>query len=138
MGPCVRKEGWEIRLADCIHSMINKRFKWGVHDCSLMSLDCIDAMCNTEIASDWRGKYTNEPEAYELLESRGGYDVIYRGYGLLPIDKNYAKRGDIAYMGGEHAIGVIIDGRICTTGLYRMEFMPLEAAYNVWSVPCHQ
>lgn len=138
MGTCIRKEGWESRLIDVIESVRSKRFKWGKHDCSLLSLLCIDAMCQSNTIADWQGKYRNESEAYELLESKGGYDRVYQGYGLQPIDIGYAMRGDIAYLGGEKAIGVVIGEYVATTGLHSLEFVPIIHAKNAWRVPCHQ
>jgi hypothetical protein len=138
MGSCVRQEGWEIRLAEVIHSASSKRFKWGKHDCSLFSLDCLDAICKTDTASEWRGKYKNEEEAYALLDSRGGYETVYAEYGLELINPMYAKRGDIAYIGEEKAIGIVMGDHVVTTGLHQIEILPISCVVKVWSIPCHQ
>ena len=138
MGTCVRQEGWERRLAETIEKARTKRFKWGKHDCSLLSLQCIDAMCMTETIADWHGKYRNEEEAYALLESKGGYDVVYQGYGLEKKAPPYAMRGDVAYIGKEKAIGVVMGEDVITTGLKGIEVVPILMVETVWSVPCHQ
>lgn len=138
MGPCVRKEGWESRLAEAIEKARDKRFKWGNHDCSLLSLQCIDAICMTDTLADWQGKYSSEEEAYALLESKGGYDVIYQSYGLQKKGAAYAMRGDVAYIGKEKAIGVVMGEDVITTGLKGIEVVPILMVETVWSVPCHQ
>lgn len=138
MGSCVRQQGWETKLVEAIEAVRNKRFKWGRHDCSLLSLKCIDAMCGTNTLKEWQNLYTNEKEAYELLESKGGYDVIYTGYGLVKVEPAYAMRGDIAYIGKEKAIGVVIGDHVVTTGLKGIEIVPINQIEKVWSVPCQQ
>lgn len=138
MGSCVRQEGWESRLNMLIESVLSKRFKWGQHDCSLLSLDAIDAMCNTEIASEWRGKYNNREEAYELLDSFGGYNAVYRSYGLEPIDANFAMRGDICQINTEEAIGIVMGSSIVSTGAFGSVSLDRDSMLNAWRVPCHQ
>ena len=138
MGPCVRQEGWESRLNAVIHASLAKRFKWGQHDCSLLSLDVIDAMCNTEIADKWRGKYSNKEEAYELLDSFGGYDDIYKSYGLESVDLNYAMRGDICQINTDEAIGILLGDQIVSTGAFGIVSLGRDSMIHAWRVPCHK
>lgn len=138
MGSCVRQQGWESKLAKAVDAARTRRFKWGRHDCSLFSLQCLDAMCGTSTLKEWKGLYKNEKEAYELLESKGGYDAIYQGYGLVPASPAYAMRGDVAYIGKEKAIGVVIGEYVATTGLKGIELVSITQIEKVWSVLCHQ
>lgn len=138
MGSSVRVENWPQRLYAVIDEARNKTFEWGEHDCSLFALDVVDAMCNTEIASEWRGKYSTQEEAYELLESVGGFDAVAESYGFKEVDIYQARRGDIAFIGEQQALGIVIGDQIIATGPNSLVSVPLDSATKFWSVPCHK
>lgn len=134
----MRQQGWETRLNKYIDSVYTKRFRWGSFDCSLFALDCVDVMCKTEFAKEWRGTYKTEKEAYEALEARGGFNDVLVSYGLIknPVEK--AMRGDIAFLGGDKALGVVVGDTVICTGLKSLVSVPISRVLHVWSVPCHQ
>ena len=131
----MRQEGWEQRLNAYIDKVRNKRFKWGSHDCSLFAVDCVDAICKTNFASEWRSTYKTEKEAYEALEARGGFNEVWVGYGLIRKKVELAKRGDIAFLGGDEALGVVMGDTIFATGLRGLIVVPVTRALYVWSIP---
>ena len=134
----MRVQQWPQRLYAVIEESISKTFQWGEHDCSLFALDCVDAMCDTEIASEWRGKYETEQEAYELLESVGGFDAVAESYGFKKVDILQATRGDIAFINNHQALGIVVGDQIVATGPTSLVSVPLDSAEIFWSVPCHK
>jgi hypothetical protein len=95
-------------------------------------------MCDTEIASEWRGKYETEEEAYELLESVGGFDAVAESYGFKKVDILQATRGDIAFINHHQALGIVVGDQIVATGPTSLVSVPLDSAEIFWSVPCHK
>lgn len=138
MGSCVKPEGWEKRLNQCIAELTNKPFAWGIHDCSLFALDCVDAQLNTSFAKDWRGKYRSMTGAYRILDGAGGYSEILKGYGFIKKPIEQAKRGDLAFIGGDLAMGVVIGDRIIATAQDGLKSVPISRALYIWELPCHQ
>jgi hypothetical protein len=138
MGQNIKPEGWEKRLDACIDRLKNEPFKWGQHDCSLFALDCADAQFGTSFASNWRGKYKNYRGAYRILEQNGGYSEILESYGFVKKPILMAKRGDLAFIGGDMAMGVVVGDRIIATAEDGLKSVPISRALYVWELPCHQ
>lgn len=137
--PLVAKpEGWEKRLADYLEANHSTAFEWGQFDCCLFTLDCVDAQIGTEFAVEWRGKYDSAVSAYKLLEDNGGYEEIIKGYGFVQKDVNMASRGDIAFIDGDFAWGVVIGDRIIGAGDNGLVSLGIENALTVWELPCLQ
>jgi hypothetical protein len=73
--------------------------------------DWVDLACGTQIAKDWRGKYSNESEAIELLggDFQSGVEKEIDGRGLART--SYAMPGDIGIVtvgGQDKPLGAIM------------------------------
>ena len=59
-----RAEHWTTRsLHQFLLDRADSKFAWGTHDCALFAADGIQAMTGVDIASDFRGQYTDEASA---------------------------------------------------------------------------
>ena len=134
----MKPEGWEKRLSEYIHSRANTEFKWGEHDCSLFALDCVDAQIGTDFASDWRGHYSTAIGAKRKLTENGDYEGILSGYGFTQKPVAMAGRGDLVFIGGDLAMGVVVGDSIISTGMTGLVSLSLDKAIIVWELPCHQ
>ena len=68
-----RTKHWDTReLYKFIMGRQAMPFKWGANDCSMFSADCIQAMTGIDIASDFRGLYTDEAGAAAAIEKVTG------------------------------------------------------------------
>ena len=71
--PLPRKLHWETRaLNDFLIARANTPFQWGVNDCCIFPADAIQAFTDTDIAADFRGKYTDEASAFALIQTVTG------------------------------------------------------------------
>ena len=63
-----KKEHWDTRAFN--QYLLDKKdseFAWGENDCCLFAANSILAITGTDIADDFRGKYTDEASAFELI-----------------------------------------------------------------------
>lgn len=78
-----RVDNWQHRLNEVFDKYEYSEFKWGYTDCFCFASDCIKAMTNYGPMDGFKGLYTNEKEAYVLLNNGGtGLDnkfYIYNG-----------------------------------------------------------
>jgi hypothetical protein len=103
----IRTKHWATREYDAhLRSIAGKPFAWGAHDCCLFAANAIQAFTGTDIAADFRGKYTDKVSAFKAIQTiTGGTTVADAAawcankYGLvehkLPL---MAKRGDLVVM----------------------------------------
>ncbi|WP_184259425.1 DUF6950 family protein [Granulicella mallensis] len=141
----VRLPKWDTQLLPAfIAAHKNVSFKWGTSDCCLMAADAIQAMTGVDIASDFRGKYTDEASAFALIKSVANGTTVADAaaycaakHGLTEWSKPLlAQRGDLVTIqnGTQLIAGFVgIDGRyaisIGETGL--MQF-PISVITRAW------
>jgi cell wall-associated NlpC family hydrolase len=120
----VKKEHWLTEdFPEFLVQRRNVPFAWGSNDCATFAADAIKAITGTDIADDFRGKYTTERGAFKSVKAvAGGSTVVDAAaycaekHGL--IEHQYplmAKRGDLVIVrngdGGEIAGIVSLNGR---------------------------
>ncbi len=129
-----RHEHWATRsLTPFLLERRNSPFAWGTNDCCLFPADAIEAMTGVDIASDFRGKYATEAQAWALVHTVTGGSTVAdaaawcaRAYGLT--EWTYplcAQRGDlvvfanegrllagIVHLSGRHVLSVAADGLV--------------------------
>lgn len=84
-------------------------FIWGETDCLLSVGDYIAAAGGRDVASRFRGTYTDEQGATALLEAHGGLAGMINLTGLPEIASSAAVRGDVVVFDpgdGEHLAGL--------------------------------
>ena len=115
----MRNEFWLASLEAYLASKMYQPFEWGVHDCALFAAGAIQAMTGMDVASSYRGKYSDESGAYEVLEKVTGIknatvedamSVASSYYNCIrPIPPLQAQRGDIVSYEheGKPTLGVV-------------------------------
>lgn len=130
--PLTRTDHWATReLHNFLLARAAEPFAWGKNDCSLFAADAIQSFTGVDLASDFRGKYTDEASAMALVQKVTGtatieaaavhcaqqHSLVEYQYPLM------AKRGDlvlvlesgrlisaIVHLNGRHAVTVGEDG----------------------------
>jgi hypothetical protein len=121
-------------------------FSWGNNDCALWAADGILAQTGTDIASDFRGKYSDEAGALATIKAITGgttvadaaaYCAAKHGMAELPHPLQ-AQRGDLVTVedtGNEVAGLVHLNGRdivvVGQTGLHRVSIMKILRAWRL-------
>lgn len=138
---------WETRAFNAfLRDEAKQPFQWGVRDCCLFPADAIKAITGVDIASDFRGKYTDETSAFALIKSvTGGTTVADAAaycatkYGMTEnTHPLMAKRGDLVVIqnGSNLIAGVVhLNGReVVTTGPDGLVVLPITKVVRSWSV----
>jgi hypothetical protein len=117
-----KKEHWQTRA---YHAFLLERarvpFAWGANDCALFAADGILAITGTDIADDFRGKYSTEAEAFALIKTvTGGTTVADAAawcankHGLRErVHPLMAQRGDLVVV---ESSGLLISGLVHLNG----------------------
>lgn len=118
----MKLDQWEIPLENYIDSNQLTPFAYGTFDCCLFAANCVLAETGVDIATEYRGLYTDEATAFALLSKvTGGFTVEdtmthactqYEFITPLP-SVFYAQRGDVVSMviGSVTTLGIVsLDG----------------------------
>jgi hypothetical protein len=97
-----RNHDWPEKLHEKIQELKQTPFSWGGQDCCLFVADCVLAMTGTDLAVEYRGKYTDEAGAAAVMVAIAGgptvEDVMVKAakdYNLKEVPVLMAQRGDI-------------------------------------------
>lgn len=145
--PLIRHTDWDIKA---FHQFLLEQatapFQWSVNDCCMFAANAIQSFTDTDIADEFRGKYSTELGAFKLIKQiTGGTSVedaaayCATKHGLVehkfPL---MAKRGDLVVVdnGGNLIAGVVhLNGRhvisVSEDGLVRL---PITEVKRSWSV----
>lgn len=109
-----RLEGWEINLSKYLADVSGKPFQWGEHDCILHAANAVKAMTGIDLAGAFRGTYSNEQEAYKIVQDYFGGDIDHMvscHVGEMRENCKLARRGDVVRITheGNKAFGVVDD-----------------------------
>lgn len=66
-----RAENWRTAFYAAIDAHRFHRFEWGVHDCAVLTADCIQAVSGVDLAARFRGQYASKKQAEELMQAVG-------------------------------------------------------------------
>jgi len=91
------------KLAQFLKRYEQKPFVWGKHDCVIFAADAVKAMTGHDLAKSYRGLYTNQFEAYEIIVRADGLEKITdkecKTYGFSKRDHPMkAQRGDLVML----------------------------------------
>lgn len=130
---------WERSLFDYIQAAETRPFLWGNFDCCLFPAGAIESMTGYDPAAIFRGTYSTEEEASEMLEQASGMQgmaaSMLEPIGLVTIPPAYAQRGDIGCLSLSFQQGLITEvGAVCIGGSFAvleqrgLRSIPLTAA----------
>lgn len=145
--PLTRIEHWLTQgLGAYLHAHEQDKFVWGENDCSLFAANCVQALTGVDIASDFRGRYTDQTSAFALIkEITGGTSVADAAaycaekHGLtewkFPLQ---AQRGDLVVVkNGENVIAGVVDSSgkfVAAMGDSTIVRIPLRQIQRAWKV----
>ena len=95
-----RVEGWPLKLSAFLRGRNSVPFLYGSNDCMMMLADVVMLLTEFDPATAYRGTYSTEEEAAEILEAQGGMqNFITNQLGVEPTENVLtAHRGDAAMM----------------------------------------
>lgn len=121
-------------------------FVWGSHDCALFAADGVLAMTGIDIASDFRGKYSDEAGAMALIKQLTGGDTVAdaaawcaqkHALAELPHPKT-AQRGDLTvFLGqtGAMVAGLVhLSGQLVAMGEGGLYRFPISKVLRAWRI----
>jgi hypothetical protein len=140
-----RQKHWDTRA---FHKFLVARarapFKWGANDCALFAADGIQAITGVDIAADFRGKYSTEADAMELIKTVTGGETIAdaaawcaRKHNLVEWPKPfYARRGDLVVFQaptGAMVAGLVhLSGQLVGVGEKGLFIFPISKTLRAW------
>lgn len=88
----------EKKLHDYVESQMGLPFQFGVNDCPLFTLGCIDIMLDTDYRKDFLGKWTDQKSAWKYSKKHGDiYEHLLR-WGFERENIQFIQTGDIIIM----------------------------------------
>jgi hypothetical protein len=108
----MRLADWKARLTEYLGQSARAPYSIGTHDCALFAAGAVQAVTGTDLAADWRGRYTTKAEGLRQLQRAGHDDHIALAAAYLPeITPVMAAAGDVAVIrdpeSGAVALGVV-------------------------------
>jgi hypothetical protein len=151
--PLKRTPHWATReLNAFLLANAKAAFAWGTMDCCLFPADGIHAMTGTDIAADFRGKYTDEASAMALIKSVTGGATVADAAAYCATKAGmkewlnaagkpaplFAQRGDLVVIqnGANLVAGLVhLNGRhVVTIGPGGLVLLPITAVQRAWKV----
>jgi hypothetical protein len=141
-----RIDKWATALHNFLLSRAKTPFAWGTNDCCLVAADAVQAITGTDIASDFRSKYTDQASAFALIKTVTGGSTAEdaaaycaQKAGLTELTHVLtAQRGDLVVLndGGSTIAGFIhLNGRnAVSVGEDGLKRLPLSAIKRAWRV----
>lgn len=136
MGQIKRIEDWPILLARYLSTP--RQFCWGENDCIMFSANAILEVTGVDFAEEYRGTYTTEEEANQIIKDFGGIvRLIGSKLGNPSTNVRSAGRGDVALvtLDGVRAAGIIDESakRAAVMTQDGIRRVPLSSVTRVWS-----
>jgi hypothetical protein len=142
-----RTQQWDTReFHQFLLATAKLPFFWGENDCCLFAANAIQSFTDVDLASDFRGKYTDEASAFALIASVTGGNTAGDAaawcaakYGLTPCTTPLmARRGDLVVIqdSTREIAGVVhLNGRqVVSVGEDGLKVMPITAVKRAWHV----
>lgn len=136
---------WDIRLANYIESVRDRKFDWSDFDCLRFANAAVEAQTGKGFADDWLGDYKCAKSAYKhyitLLNKQDEESIITAIDGRLSRLKRLTPmRGNI--VGRQHenmsiagvTLGVAVGDLVAFLGYNGVEFMHPQQGDIYWSV----
>lgn len=109
----MRVYDWQKRLQVVMAEWDSKTLVWGSSDCAAHAAACVEAVTGVDHYAVYRGKYSTEEGAAEIIRSAGFRDMGEWAASLFPaIPPSFAGMGDI---------GVVSIGDLVALGVFGHE-----------------
>ncbi len=132
-----RRDDWPERLAYFLAEARGRPFAWGSWDCCLFVVEAIRAMTGIDLGERYRGTYSDEAGAVEILARDGGVVGIATAMLGAPLPTPLlAKRGDVVAVEtrGGTALGVVAGKAAMLLTPECLAGVSVSAAIRGWSV----
>ena len=139
-----RLEAWPELLHEFLEASESQPFAWGVRDCATFTCDAVLVMTGVDLASDFRGQYSNVGGAARTMRKFAGggveavADKVTKQHGMPEISPKLAQRGDVVLVDGESepALGIVsLDAQWAVTITPRgPQKWPALSARRAWRV----
>lgn len=134
-----RRVDWSMRLAEAVEDARILPFAYGVNDCCLWAAHCVDAMCDTSLASKIGStfRYTNKEEADQAIADGGGLHALTERFLGKPVSARMAAPGDVVLArngDGTVIIGICFGHAILAPGENGLLTLPYENGVMCWKV----
>lgn len=141
-----RKQDWQKHLHEFVDGRRKTPFSWGANDCALFVCDGIAAMTDTDIAADFRDKYTTQFGALKTIKEVTGRanvedvaNFVTAKFEMADLrNPAFAQRGDAVLFDGAEgpALGLVyLDGVhavfVGEAGLRQVELKKCRRAWVV-------
>lgn len=134
-----RIEGWTELLADWVHTVRDRPFRWGEWDCVLAAADCAHAITGANPLGGLM--WADVKGALRQLEVMGGLEAATTSLLGEPIPPAFAQRGDVVLVhnqGVEKAereiIAVCLGECACAPMSTGLAFIDMRHAITAWKV----
>lgn len=131
-----RLPDWPVRYGAFVAARHGVAFAWGSNDCVLFAADFIQAFTGTDLAADFRGRYSDAVGAMRLIRSEGGLAEAVQARLGVPLPGVFARIGDLVLldMAGREALGVCNGCELLGPGAHGIQPQPLSAAVMAWRI----
>ena len=136
-----RKEDWPERLAAFVESRRQTPFAWGQQDCCMFACDAVQEITGTDIAAEFRGKYTSLLTAARILKPLEGVEgAMERAAELFGMEEcktpAFAQRGFVVHYDTPQgpALGVCLGHVHAFAGPKGITFLPFKTIRRAWRV----
>lgn len=133
----MRQVNWLESLLSFVESRRGSPHVWGKNDCCLFAADAILAMTGIDHAADFRGTYSTEAQANEIIGRYGSLDAFLTHFLGEPAGPVCARRGDVVTFlapNGLECVGVCLGTSIACPGDAGLNILPMSAATKSWRV----
>lgn len=137
---------WAEALHNYLIANAKTLFSWGSFDCALFTAGAIEAVTGTDVATDFKGKYTDEAGAIATIKSVTSGSTVEDA--AVYVAKKYeltelkfvlcAQRGDMVVFDGDEgvAVGIVhLNGTECLFVTAKgINKIPLKQIRRAWRV----
>lgn len=130
----VRRDDWAPRFNTYIVEAQKLPFVWGEHDCCTFVADAILRMTDTDPMSQFRGQYTTEQGADEVVKEIGAgnlYKTLIRILGK-PVRGIYGRKGDVAFYEG--CCGLVVGRAAIFRGAEGFVMVPISRLQRAFKI----
>lgn len=131
-----RNPQWPHLLTHFVEDRRHVPFSWGGQDCCLFAADWVQLCTGEDPAARWRGTYSTMLGAVRHVTRAGGVCRLPEAAGLVPVEPQFAGRGDIAGVATSLglALGICLGRHIVTPGHDGLVFQTRIMVRNAWRV----